>query len=340
MSLSIKDDGFVPVAAPDSLAGTWLRANRDWLCLAVLLLAGWCLPLGLGGFYLYLGTVIAIYAIAALGLQVMVGLAGQLSLGHAAFMGLGAYTTVLLEKKLSLSFFLAAPAGAFVAGLAGLLMAQLVRLSGVYFKIATFGFGIIVYQLIANTTWLTGGHVGIRGIPPISFWNDVVDPKQGLFILAMGALSVVYALLLRMCRGRIGRALQAIGQEESAAKSIGIGTEAYRMAVITIGCAIAGLAGSFLPHLLRFLSPDTFVWHESLVLLIMIAVGGLGSLPGALIGAAVMVIIPESLREFAEYKMFVYGVLLVACMMFLPGGIAGLLRQAGVRIPFVREIFK
>lgn len=298
--------------------------RREWLVFAALMLVGWIVPLSLGGFSLYVGLVIAIYAISALGLQVMVGLAGQLSLGHAAFMGLGAYTTVLLQKNLGLSFFAAAAAGTALAAVAGLLMAQLIRLSGVYFKIATFGFGIIVYQIIANTTWLTGGHNGIRGIPPIEIWGSGAASRQTLFVLAMTALTVVYALLLRLCRGRVGRALQAIGQDEAAARSVGIPTERYRMAVITIGCAIAGLSGSFLPHLLRFLSPESFVWHESLVLLIMIAVGGLGSLPGAIVGTALMVIIPESLRELAEYKMLAYGLLLVLCMMFAPRGMAGL----------------
>lgn len=332
---TIKNDRFA-----DSAFGSWLKLNRDWVFFLVLMLIGWSLPLALGGFYLYLGTVIAIYAIASLGLQVMVGLAGQLSLGHAAFMGVGAYTTVLLEKNLSFSFFLAAAIGTLVAGVAGLLMAQLVRLSGVYFKIATFGFGIIVYQLIANTTWLTGGHVGVRGIPPIQIWGHALESRQALFVIEMMTLTIVYALLLRMCRGRVGRALLAIGQDEAAAKSIGIPTEAYRMTVITLGCAIAGLAGSFLAHLLRFLSPESFVWHESLVLLIMIAVGGLGSLPGAVIGAAIMVIIPESLRDLAQYKMFVYGLLLVLCMMFIPSGMAGLGRKVGARIPGLRELLK
>lgn len=298
--------------------------KREWLVFATIMAIAWLAPLALGGFSLYVGLVIAIYAISALGLQVMVGLAGQLSLGHAAFMGLGAYTTVLLQKNLGFSFFIAAAAGTVLAALAGLLMAQLIRLSGVYFKIATFGFGIIVYQVIANTTWLTGGHNGIRGIPPIEIWGLGTASRQTLFVLAMATLTIVYALLLRMCRGRVGRALQAIGEDEAAAKSVGIPTEHYRMAVITIGCAIAGLAGSFLPHLLRFLSPESFVWHESLVLLIMIAVGGLGSLPGAIVGTALMIIIPESLRELAEYKMLAYGMLLVLCMMFLPRGMAGL----------------
>jgi branched-chain amino acid transport system permease protein len=301
----------------------WTVTHREWIVFAILMSIAWGVPLAAGGFYLYIGTVIAIYAIAALGLQVMVGLAGQLSLGHAAFVGLGAYTTVLLEKNASVPFLGAALAGTLVAGVVGLLMAQLIRLSGVYFKIATFGFGIIVYQVIANTTWLTGGHVGIRGIPPITIFEAKFTSRQDLFILEMAALTLVYVLLLRLCRGRVGRAFHAIGQNEDAAKSVGIPTNAYRMAVITIGCAIAGLAGSFLPHLMRFVSPESFSWHESLVLLIMITVGGLGSLPGAIIGAAVLIIVPEFLRDLAQYKMFVYGVLLVMCMMLMPSGIAG-----------------
>lgn len=303
----------------------WVVAQREWIVFAILMSIAWTVPLVAGGFYLYIGTVIAIYAIAALGLQVMVGLAGQLSLGHAAFVGLGAYTTVLLEKNASMPFLGAALAGTLVAAVVGLLMAQLIRLSGVYFKIATFGFGIIVYQVIANTTWLTGGHVGIRGIPAISIFGIKFTTRHDLFILEMIALTLVYALLLRLCRGRVGRAFNAIGQNEAAAKSVGIPTDAYRMAVITIGCAIAGLAGSFLPHLMRFVSPESFSWHESLVLLIMITVGGLGSLPGAIIGAAVLIIVPEFLRDLAQYKMFVYGVLLVMCMMLMPSGIAGAL---------------
>lgn len=328
----------IPGAAADKPdISIWVSTHRDWIVFLVLIAVAWTVPLALGGFYLYLGTVIAIYAIASLGLQVMVGLAGQLSLGHAAFMGLGAYTTVLLEKSASWPFFAAAVAGALLSAAVGLLMAQLVRLSGVYFKIATFGFGIIVYQLIANTAWLTGGHVGVRGIPPIEIFGYSLASPGALFFLAMAALTVAYALMLRMCRGRVGRALLAIGQDEAAARSIGIRTEVYRMAIISIGCGLAGLAGSLLPHLLRFVSPESFGWHESLVLLIMIAIGGLGSLPGAIVGAAVMIIIPEYLRELGEYKMLVYGMLLVLCIMFMPSGIAGLANKVIARLARPKE---
>jgi len=311
---------------------SWAGSHRDWLAFLAVMAVAWSVPLLAGGFYLYIGTVVAIYAIAALGLQIMVGLAGQLSLGHAAFFGVGAYTTILLEKNASVGFLPAALAGALVAGFFGLLMAQLIRLSGVYFKIATFGFGIIVYQAIANTTWLTGGHVGIRGIPNIVIWGIEFSSRRDLFILEMIALTIVYVLLLRLCRGRIGRAFLAIGQNEDAARSVGIPTNAYRMAVITLGCAIAGLAGSFLPHLMRFVSPESFSWHESLIMLIMITIGGLGSFSGAIIGAAVLIIVPELLRDLAEYKMFAYGMLLVLCMMLMPAGISGGLLNIGHRV--------
>jgi len=297
--------------------------RRDWMVFAVTMgvLAG--PPLLFGGFYLYLACTVAILAIAALGLQVMVGLAGQLSLGHAAFMGIGAYTTILLEKSLNLPFLPAALTGALAAGGAGLLMAQLVRLSGVYFKIATFGFGVIVYQVLSNWSDLTGGFGGIRGIPPIVVLGFEVEGRRGLYILELIALGLVYAALLRLVHGRIGRAFRALGQDEIAARSVGIPTTRYRMAVITIGCGVAGFAGAFLPHLLRFINPENFTWYESIVLLIMITVGGLGSLPGAIVGAAILVVVPEYLRDFAQYKMLAFGVLLIFSMVMLPTGVAG-----------------
>ncbi|MGU3663500.1 branched-chain amino acid ABC transporter permease [Methylobacterium sp. A49B] len=309
-------------AAPArSTAGRHLR--RDWLIFASLMGLGLALPIGQGGFTLYLGCIVAFHAIAALGLQVMVGLAGQLSLGHAAFVGIGAYASILLEKRLGLSFPVACLGAVAAATGAGLLMAQLIRLSGVYFKIATFGFGVIVHQILTNWVPLTGGTAGIRGVPPIGFGGFQVTTRLELFLVEMAVLALVYAALLRLTHGRIGRAFRALGQDEVAARSVGIRTDRYRVAAITIGCAIAGLGGSFMPHVFRFVSPESFTWHESLLFLIMITVGGLGSLPGAVIGATLLVVLPEYLRDFAQYKMLAYGVLLIAALAVMPRGIAG-----------------
>lgn len=327
-------------AIPERItAGRHLR--RDWLIFAGLMGLGLALPIGLGGFTLYLGCIVAFHAIAALGLQVMVGLAGQLSLGHAAFVGIGAYASILLEKRLGLPFPVACLGAVAAATGTGLLMAQLIRLSGVYFKIATFGFGVIVHQILTNWVPLTGGTAGIRGVPPIGISGFQVTTRLELFLVEMAVLALVYAALLRLTHGRIGRAFRALGQDEVAARSVGIRTDYYRVAAITIGCAIAGLSGSFMPHVFRFVSPESFTWHESLLFLIMITVGGLGSLPGAVIGATLLVVLPEYLRDFAQYKMLAYGILLIAALAVMPQGIAGgaaramdaveRLRRAGTR---------
>ncbi|MET4803868.1 branched-chain amino acid ABC transporter permease [Bradyrhizobium sp. LB11.1] len=307
----------------NDFASATSQNRNDWIVFAVIVSILWSVPLSLGGFYLYLGLAVAIYAISALGLQTMVGLAGQLSLGHAAFMGIGAYTSVLLQKTLGLPFLVTLAAAGLTAAAAGLLMAQLIRLSGVYFKIATFGFGIVVHQILSNWTALTGGTAGVRGIPVISMIGFQVETRTGLFVCEALTLTLIYGLLVRLSHGKIGRAFRAIGQNEAAARSVGIPVARYRMIVITLGCAIAGIAGAYLPHLMRFLSPESFTWYESLTCLIMITVGGLGSLPGAIIGAAVLIVAPEYLRDFAQYKMLAFGVLLVASMILLPKGIAG-----------------
>ena len=292
----------------------------------------WTIPIGLGSFATYLGSVVAFYAIAALGLQVMVGLAGQLSLGHAAFLGIGAYTAVILEKRLGLSFPLAFAGAVGLSAAAGLLMAQLIRLSGVYFKIATFGFGIIVDQILANWVPMTGGTAGLRGVPPFSIAGFTLTSRSDLFVAEMVALTVVYAMLLCLSHGRIGRAFRALGQNEAAARSVGIPTNTYRMAAITIGCAVAGIGGAFIPQVYRFVSPESFSWHESLVLLIMITIGGLGSLPGAILGATILIVLPEYLRGFAEYKMLAYGVLLIVSLTFMPRGLTGIVASCAARL--------
>lgn len=298
-------------------------ADGDWTAFVLVVGTLWAVPLWLGGFHLYMACIVAIFATAALGLQLMVGLAGQLSLGHAAFLGIGAYVSILVQMRLGLGYVPAAILGTVAAGLAGLLMAQLVRLSGVYFKIATFGFGVIVYQVLSNWSEVTGGHTGLIGIPAISLFGIEATSDAALFAVSMTILTIVYVLFLRLSQGRVGRAFRAIGQNEDAARAIGIPATPYKMAVIAIGCAAAGLAGTVIPHLYRFLNPEEFTWIQSLTLLIMITVGGLGSLPGAVVGALVLVAIPEFLRDFAEYKMLVYGLLLIASMVLLPRGIAG-----------------
>ncbi len=307
------------------------RDRRAWLSMAVVCTAMAVLPPLTGDFGLYLGCVIACYAIASLGLQLMVGVAGQLSLGHAAFMAIGSYVTVLAQMRLGLGFVPAATLGVAASAILGLLMAQLIRLSGVYFKIATFGFGVIVYQVISNWSSLTGGHTGLTRIPSIDWLGLKADTRTELFIVLIVAFILAYALALRMVQGRSGRALAAIGQNETAAQSIGVDVPTYKMTVIVLGCAFAGLGGAFMPQLNGFINPENFTWIESLLLLIMITVGGLGSLAGAVLGTALLIVVPEYLRDFAEYKMLIFGILLVASLTLMPRGLAGIGESLALR---------
>ena len=300
-----------------------LRDRRNWLAYAAVMLAMAIIPPLAGDFGLYLGCVIICYSIAAIGLQVMVGVAGQLSLGHAAFMGIGAYATVLLQIRLGFHFLPAAAAGIALTVLFGLLMAQLIRLSGIYFKIATFGFGVIVYQALANWSSLTGGHTGLTGIPQIELFGMAVETRRQLFMVLLAVFAVAYALAVRMVQGRAGRAFAAIGQNEAAAASLGVNVSGYKVGVIVIGCGFAGLGGLFIPQLNGFVNPDNFTWIESLLLLIMISVGGLGSLAGAVMGAALLVVVPEYLRTFTEYKMLIFGMILIVSLTLMPKGLAG-----------------
>ncbi|QAA94638.1 branched-chain amino acid ABC transporter permease [Pollutimonas thiosulfatoxidans] len=300
-----------------------VRDRRNWQAYGVVMLALIIVPPLAGDFGLYLGCVVICYAMAAIGLQVMVGVAGQLSLGHAAFMGIGAYATVLLQMRLGFHFMTAAIAGIALTALFGLLMAQLIRLSGIYFKIATFGFGVIVYQTLANSSSLTGGHTGLTGIPKIELFGAVVETRVQLFVVLLVVFAIAYALAVRMIQGRAGRAFAAIGQNEAAALSLGVNVPGYKVGVIVIGCCFAGLGGLFIPQLHGFVNPDHFTWLESLLLLIMISVGGLGSLAGAVAGAALLVVVPEYLRAFAEYKMLIFGLILIVSLTLMPKGLAG-----------------
>lgn len=307
------------------------RDLRAWITMVVICALVTAVPPLLGGFALYLGCVIACYAIATIGLQLMVGVAGQLSLGHAAFMAVGSYVTVLSQMRFGLGFVPATVLGVAASAVMGLLMAQLIRLSGIYFKIATFGFGVIVYQLISNWSSITGGHTGLTQIPPADLLGWPIESRGGLFALLAVALIVTYALALRTIQGRAGRALAAIGQNEPAALSIGVNGPGYKMSVIVLGCSMAGLGGAFMPQLNGFINPESFTWLESLLLLIMITVGGLGSIAGAVIGTALLVVVPEYLRDFAEYKMLIFGVLLVASLALMPRGLAGVAEAAMAR---------
>jgi branched-chain amino acid transport system permease protein len=292
------------------------------------------LPLVLDEYGVHVLVLILIYMIAALGLQLVIGYGGSIIIGHAAFVGAGAYVSALLSLKLGVPFPIALPGAAVFAGLLGLLFAPILRLPGHYCAIATLGFGEIMNLIMVNWKSVTNGYSGLSNIPQPRFGLFVVQSAYGFYYLALVLLILVYGALRRLVDSRFGRGLIAARENELAATAMGISVPWFRAQAFAIGAACAGITGSLYAHFNSFVSPDGFRIVDSIGFLVMVVVGGLGSLPGAIIGAVVVVGVPEVLRSLAQYRMLVYGALLVLFMMYLPGGLTDLVPR------FIAVFFK
>ncbi len=270
-----------------------------------------------------------ILGVAALGLQLIVGYTGQFSFGHAAFYGIGAYTSGLLAVNLDLPFWLTLPLAGLAAGLAGWLVTPILRLSGHFLAIGTLAVGEIVFLLMINWKWLTKGAYGLYGIPFPSLGSFRFDTEGRYYFLVTVVLGLVYFLVRRLTRSRVGRALVAVRENELAALVSGVEPKSQKVRAFVAGTACAGLAGALYAHYMSYINPESFVFHVSVEMVTMVVIGGLGSLPAGIVGALVVVLLPEYLRALADYRLVVYGVLLIVFMMFLPGGLADLARKPG-----------
>ncbi|MCC7271171.1 MAG: ABC transporter permease [Alphaproteobacteria bacterium] len=310
----------VDLMSGDRRRAALLVAGGAALWLAFLLLAD--------TYALRITNMALIAAIAVLGLQLVVGYTGQFSFGHAAFYGVGAYASTLLTMKLGVPFVLAVPLAGATAALAGLLVAPVLRLSGHFLAIATLAMGEIVQLLMLNWKWLTNGAYGIYGIPLPSFAGWELESEEGFFVLISGVLALVYLLLRRLTRSRFGRSLVAVRENELAAMSSGIRADRQKITAFVVGSACAGVAGALYAHYIAYISPESFSFLASVQMVTMVVIGGLGSLPGGIVGALAVALLPEMLRALADYRLVVYGGLLILFMMFLPGGLADIGRRA------------
>lgn len=291
------------------------------LVMAALIALPWIEP---DKFALHVLSLIAIASIAAMGLQVLLGYSGQLSIGQAAFYGIGAYTSALLTAKLGLPFPLALLGAGIAAAIASLLMVPITRLTGAYLAVATLGFSIIVYLFIKNEEWLTGGSYGFIGIPRAELFGYVLRDPKSSYYLNVGVAAIVYFVFARIQGSRFGRAINAIRQDADAARASGIRVTLLKSECFVIAAFVAGLAGSLYAHEVRYLAPNDFTFWKSIEILIMVVIGGVGSLAGAILGAAVVVGLPEYLRAIGDYRMLVFGAILIATMLFGEGGLAAL----------------
>jgi branched-chain amino acid transport system permease protein len=299
------------------------------LVVAALIVLPWVEP---DKFTLHILSLIAIASIAAMGLQVLLGYSGQLSIGQAAFYGIGAYTSALLTAKLGVPFPLALIGAGAAAAIASLLMVPITRLTGAYLAVATLGFSIIVFLFIQNEEWLTGGSYGFIGIPRAELFGYALREPMSSYYLNVGVAALVYFTFARIEGSRFGRAINAIRLDADAARASGIRVTLLKSECFVLAAFVAGLAGSLYAHEVRYLAPNDFTFWKSIEILIMVVIGGVGSLAGAILGAAVVVGLPEYLRAIGDYRMLVFGAILIATMLFGEGGLAALFATLGRRV--------
>jgi len=299
------------------------------LAVAALIVLPW---LEADRFVLHVLSLIAIASIVAMGLQLLLGCSGQLSIGQAAFYGIGAYTSALLTTKLGVPFPLALLGAGIVAAVASLLMVPITRLTGAYLAVATLGFSIIVYLFLKNEEWLTGGSYGFISIPRVALFGFVLRDPMYSYYLNVGVAAIVYLTFARIQGSRFGRAVNAIREDPDAARACGLRVTLLKSECFVIAAFVAGLAGSLYAHEVRYLAPNDFTFWKSIEILIMVVIGGVGSLAGAILGAAVVVGLPEFLRGIGDYRMPVFGAILIATMLFGEGGLAAICTTLGRRL--------
>ena len=278
---------------------------------------------------------ICLYATLALGLNVVVGFAGLLDLGYVAFFGIGSYLYAFLASPhfgLHLPFFVALPIIVAATAVSGILIgAPTLRLRGDYLAIVTLGFGEITYLLLINLDRpvnITGGPSGIIRIDPPRLAGFVLERNIEYYYLFLAALALTLFASARLRHSRIGWAWQAVREDELAAKAMGIDTTVAKLQAFAIGASFAGIGGSFLASWQKSVFPDNFLFTESINILAMVIVGGMGNLLGVVLGAALLVALPEIFRDFQIYRLLAFGLMLMVLMVFRPQGLLTLAAPA------------
>lgn len=299
----------------------WFRNPYMGFMLFSVLIMG--LPLVITNQY-HLGVlvIIAIHSIIVLGLDLLMGYTGQISLGHASFFGLGAYITGVLSAHWQwpplAGLAVSLPVVAVIAWLIGM---PTLKLHGHYLAMATLGFGIIVFIIFNELGPLTGGPSGLTGIEPMNIFGMTFDSDLEWYFLSMIFLLAVLLLSINVVRSRVGRALRAIHGSEVASGVLGVNIARYKVGIFVLSAMYAALAGWLYAHYITFISPSSFTFMFSVKLVTMVVIGSLGSLWGAIFGAALLTSMPEFLYVFHNYETLVFGSILIVVMIFMPMGL-------------------
>ncbi len=281
------------------------------------------LPFALKNDY-YIGILvfIGIHTILALGLNLLMGYAGQVSLGHAAFYGIGAYTTAILTTLLKWPPWVGLICAGVISGIVAYLIGlPTLRLKGHYLAMATLGFGMIVKIVFVEFSSLTGGTSGITGIPPLSVAGiQLTEDRQYYYVVWLFVMVLLW-LSYNIVESRVGRALRAVHTSEIAAASVGVDTAKYKIQVFVLSGIYCGIAGALYAHYIRFVNPDPFGFMFSIQLVVMVVIGGMASIWGAIAGAGAITLLSQGLQRFEDFEVIVYGAILVVVMVYMPSGL-------------------
>jgi branched-chain amino acid transport system permease protein len=298
-----------------------MSANPRILGAAVILLILLGAPFVLGDYGHYLLATIMIYALVALGLNVLLGMGGQISIGHAAFWAVGAYASALTVIKLGWPFLIGVTAGGIVAaGFGALVALPALRVQGHYLAIATLGFALLVQQVLFEWESLTGGRQGLF-VPRPSLFGVELESDFSYYFLLLAIFLLIAWMTGNFAKSHTGRSLVALRMSAVAAECCGIPRAKHIIIAFVISAFCTGVSGALYGHLLGHLSTETFSLAVSLSFLTMAVIGGLHSRAGALLGGAYLALAPEFLREFRDAQMVIYGITLILCVQFLPGGL-------------------
>ena len=326
-----------PVRAHDPAAGIAMSQRAQswaWVLAAIAaVVVAWFLPAAIGRYYTQMLALAGIYAIVAQGLNLLAGYTGQASLGHAGFYAIGAYTGALLATKLGFGFWSAFPLSILVAAAAGVLIAlPSFKLDGPYLAMVTIAFGIIVNSVLNEWSDLTGGTQGVLNIPKPTFaGNRLSLERQFLLIVFMLALTTL--LLRNLMHSPWGRAFVAVRENQIAAQAVGLSTRGVKTVAFTISAGLAGAGGHLFAFFQGFISPEAFEFESSIFFLTMVIFGGAGTIAGPLVGAPIMAFLPEMLQRFVDFRLIIYGSMIVAFLYALPHGIVGTLFRRSTAKP-------
>jgi branched-chain amino acid transport system permease protein len=312
-----------------SLSASSIRPSplRLRLTLAAVAVAVAAIALFGGGYFIYLLNLIGIFALVAIGLNMLTGFSGQISLGHAGFFAIGAYASGLLTQRLGLPFWLAIPVGGAFATLIGALIAlPALRLKNLYLAIATLGFGIVTQKVIFEWRTVTGGGGGLQVPTPTLFGFSLAEGSGMTWVIALTLAAGTWAAF-KLANGRTGRALTMLRESELAAGCIGIHVARYKVTAFALSAFYTAIAGGLYANLVRYINPESFNVNMSIMFLAMIVIGGMGSVRGALLGAAFYVVVPEAVRGFKDAPGLIFGLSLMLVMILLPGGLTSLFKS-------------